>query len=189
MTELQNYIQTYFSLSKEDLEKVASMFQFETIEKGKFILKEGQYCQKLSFVKEGLIRVYAHRGGREVTQWISTKGYFVMDIYSFLFEQKSRWNLQTLTDAELFSITKTDYHRLQDLVPKWPLIEKQFIASCFVTLENRVFDHLSLSAEERYDKLFEENKELFNQVSLQYLASMLGMTPETFSRIRKKKLS
>lgn len=189
MTELQNYIRTYFSLSKEDLEKVASMFQYETIEKGDFLVKEDQYCQKMSFVKDGLIRLYAHKGGKEVTQWISTKGYFVVDIYSFLFDRKSRWNIQALTGAELFSITKTHYHQLQERVPKWPAIEKQFIASCFVILENRVFDHLSLSAEERYDKLFEENKELFNQVPLQYLASMLGMTPETFSRIRNKKLS
>lgn len=68
-------------------------------------------------------------------------------------------------------------------------MEKQFIAGCFVQLEDRVFSHLSLSAEERYDKLFENNKEIFNQVPLQYLASMLGMSPETFSRIRNKKIS
>jgi CRP-like cAMP-binding protein len=52
-------------------------------------------------------------------------------------------------------------------------------------LEDRVFGHLSLSAEERYLQFFNQNKELFNQVPLQYIASMLGMTPETFSRIRK----
>jgi CRP-like cAMP-binding protein len=56
-------------------------------------------------------------------------------------------------------------------------------------LENRVFDFISLTAEERYKKLFDTNRELFNQVPLQYLASMLGMTPETFSRIRRKMIS
>jgi hypothetical protein len=68
-------------------------------------------------------------------------------------------------------------------------MEKQFITSCFVAIEDRIFQHLSLSAEERYDELFEQNKELFNHVPLQYIASMLGMTPETFSRIRSKKIS
>jgi CRP-like cAMP-binding protein len=55
-------------------------------------------------------------------------------------------------------------------------------------LEDRIFSHLSMSAEDRYQFFFQHNKELFNQVPLQYIASMLGMTPETFSRIRKKSL-
>ncbi len=63
------------------------------------------------------------------------------------------------------------------------------MASCFIQLEDRIFSHLSLNAEERYHQFFENNKELFNQVPLQYLASMLGMSPETFSRIRNKKNS
>jgi CRP-like cAMP-binding protein len=75
------------------------------------------------------------------------------------------------------------------VVPKWNDFEKLFVSKCFVMLENRVFDFISLTAEERYKKLFDTNRELFNQVPLQYLASMLGMTPETFSRIRRKMIS
>ncbi|HEY5823130.1 MAG TPA: cyclic nucleotide-binding protein, partial [Cyclobacteriaceae bacterium] len=67
--------------------------------------------------------------------------------------------------------------------------EKLFMVRCFSIMEDRIFGHLSMSAEERYQFFFNQNKELFNQVPLQYLASMLGMTPETFSRIRKKQLS
>jgi CRP-like cAMP-binding protein len=74
-------------------------------------------------------------------------------------------------------------------VPKWNEFEKMFISKCFVVMESRIFDLISLSAEERYTKLFDQHRELFNQVPLQYLASMLGMTPETFSRIRKKMIS
>jgi CRP-like cAMP-binding protein len=73
------------------------------------------------------------------------------------------------------------------VVPKWPEIEKTFIARCFTVLEDRVMTHLSLTAEERYEAFFQYNPELFNTAPSQYLASMLGMTPETFSRIRKKR--
>ena len=66
------------------------------------------------------------------------------------------------------------------------ILDSHFIARCFTVLEDRVVQHLALSAEERYAQLWNFNKELFNQVPLHYLASMLGMTPETFSRIRKK---
>ena len=64
-------------------------------------------------------------------------------------------------------------------------IEKRFIIKCFAMTEDRVFSHLSMTAEERYDLYFEQHKELFNQVPLQYIASVLGMTAETFSRIKK----
>ena len=67
-------------------------------------------------------------------------------------------------------------------------LEKLFIVRCFSMMEDRIFSHLSMSAEERYNLFFESNRELFNQVPLQYIASMLGMSPETFSRIRKKQL-
>jgi hypothetical protein len=83
-------------------------------------------------------------------------------------------------------IDSKDYQRIGQVVPGWSELEKLFIAKCFTVLEDRVVQHLSLSAEERYVRLFNFNKELFNQVPLQYLASMLGMTPETLSRLRKK---
>jgi CRP-like cAMP-binding protein len=105
---------------------------------------------------------------------------------SFVFSQPSRWNIQALTDCELYVIDSNDYQNLGEIVPKWLELEKLFIAKCFTILEDRVLQHLAMSAEERYNQLFQFNKELFNIVPLQYLASMLGITPETLSRLRKK---
>lgn len=189
MEELQKYIHTYFGISNEDVPKVAALFSETVLKKGEYFIKKEQYCQKLSFVRNGYIRVFDSAGDKEITQWISSQGYFLTDLYSFIFKQRARWNMQAITDCTLYTIRTQNYEQLNRIVPNWADIEKQFIAGCFVTLEDRVFSHLSLSAEERYDHLFETNKELFNQVPLQYLASMLGMSPETFSRIRKKKNS
>lgn len=171
------------------MDKITSLFTETELKKGDYFTKSGQYCEKLSFVRSGFIRVFATANDKEVTQWISTKGYFITDLYSFNFKQRARWNIQALTDCELYTINKDNYALLNNLVPNWVEMEKQFIAGCFIQLEDRVFSHLSLNAEERYNKLFENNPELFNQVPLQYIASMLGMSPETFSRIRKKKNS
>jgi CRP-like cAMP-binding protein len=85
------------------------------------------------------------------------------------------------------TLSKKNYLKLCQEFPKWLDIEKRFIVKCFAMIENRVFSHLSMTAEERYDAYFEQNKELFNQVPLQYIASVLGMSAETFSRIRKRK--
>ncbi len=171
------------------MDKITSPFNESELQKGAYFTKSGQYCEKLSFIKSGYIRVFANFNEKEVTQWIATKGYFITDLYSFNFKQRARWNIQALTDCELYTIDKENYSLLKNLVPNWTAMEKQFIASCFVQLEDRVFGHLSLTAEERYDQLFKSTPELFNQVPLQYIASMLGMSPETFSRIRKKKIS
>jgi CRP-like cAMP-binding protein len=189
LTELQNYISSYFGITRENLEKVTSLFTESELKKGDFFIKPGQYCDKLSFVQSGFIRFFANSQDKEITQWISSKGYFVTDLHSFIFKQRARWNIHALTDCKLYTISKANFEELNNIVPNWAEIEKKFIAGCFTTLEDRVFTHLSLSAEERYDAFFESNKELFNQVPLQYLASMLGMSPETLSRIRSKRIS
>lgn len=190
MTALEGYIQSYFGVtSLADLKTIVSFFKPITLKKGDFLLKGGKRCDNLSFVQSGLLRMFAITDGKEVTQWISTKGYFSTDLSSFVFETPSRWIIQALVDTELYGISKEDYKKIGDLVPTWHELEKLFLARCFVILEDRIFSHLSMTAEERYNFFFENNRELFNQVPLQYIASMLGMTAETFSRIRKKHAS
>lgn len=187
MSELRQYIQTYFEVDNQNaLDVIGSFFHHETIKKGDYFLKTGKPCERLSFIRSGMLRIFVDTDGKEVTQWISTQGYFVTDLSSFVFETPARWNIHALVDTEVYSIAKADYVRLGELVSGWHELEKRFITKCFILLENRIFGHLSLSAEERYLAFYTENKALFNQVPLQYLASMLGMTPETFSRIRKK---
>jgi CRP-like cAMP-binding protein len=189
MTELESYIHHHFSITLDDCQKVSGLFKVETIDKGSYFLRAGKYCNKLSFIQEGILRVYVNLPDKEVTQWIGTAGYFMTDLHAFMYRNPSRFNIQALTDTRLFSIDYEEYLAMGKLVPKWHEVEKLFMGKCFVMLENRVFDLISMSAEERYQKLFDQNAELFNQVPLQYLASMLGMTPETFSRIRKRMIS
>ncbi len=190
MTELEQNIKSYFGIiQQDDLQTISSLFHRTIIKKGDYFLKTGEPCNKLSFIESGLLRIYTLTDDKEVTQWISTQGYFVTDLSSLLFESPARWTIQALTDSTLYTINREDYKKIGNLVPKWHELEKLFIAKCFTILEDRIFSHLSMTAEERYNFFFENNRELFNQVPLQYIASMLGMTPETFSRIRKKQLS
>jgi len=104
-----------------------------------------------------------------------------------VFNEPARWNIQALTDVEVMVLSKSAYDALGDKIENWTTLEKLFIVGCFAHLENRVNNHLSLTAEQRLDLYFESNKTLFNHVPLHYIASMLGLTRETFSRIRKKR--
>lgn len=187
MTELEQCIKSNFGVVKpEDLASILSFFKFTNMKKGDFLSKADRRCDNLSFVQSGLIRIFSISDNKEVTQWISTKGYFATDLASFVFETPGRWTIQALVESEVYAISKDDYKKLADIVPKWNELEKWFLVRCFMSLEERIFSHLSMTAEERYVYFFETNRQLFNQVPLQYLASMLGMTPETLSRIRKK---
>lgn len=190
MSELAKYIESYFGVAQaKELDNIVSLFKHTQIKKGDYFLKSGHTSDKLSFVQSGLMRLYVSTPEKEITQWISSKGYFVVDLSSFIFETPARWNIQALTNTELYTISKDDYNSIGKIVPQWTQLEKLFLVRCFTLLEDRIFSFLSMSAEERYQIFFTHNKELFNQVPLQYIASMLGMTPETFSRIRKKNFS
>ena len=185
--ELELYIKSYFGIVKSDeLKKISSLFKLTTIKKGDFFLKKGNQSSQLSFIQSGILRIFTETEDKEITQWISQKGYFVVDVSSFVFKTPARWNIQALVDTKLYTISQLDYNRLESLITKWSHLEKLFIVRCFSMMEDRILSHLSMTAEERYNLFFENNQELFNQVPLQYIASILGMTPETFSRIRKK---
>lgn len=188
MTELSSYIQNFFGAAEDELNTISSLFHEISLEKDEFFLRKGRRSDRLGFLRSGIIREFVVIDEKEVTKWISTEGYFIVDLSGFMFQHPARWNLQALSPSELFVIELDDYRKLGKLVPRWTELEKLFLSRCFAVLEDRVLSHLSMSAEERYRQLFAYNKEIFNQVPLQYLASMLGMTPETFSRIRKKML-
>jgi CRP-like cAMP-binding protein len=186
---LCNYLASYFGLFESDAQKIVDWFQPETIPKNEYFIRKGAYCHKLSFIKSGYFRIYDEHNGREITQWISSESDFVTEINSFFFGVPSQWNIQAISDCECYTISQSDYQRMGEEISNWNSLETKFMAKCFAMLENRVFSFLAMTAEERYGALFRYNKELFNNVQLHYLASMLGMTPETLSRIRRKAIS
>ena len=189
INELEYYIKSYFGVANaEDIQKISSLFKLVTFKKGDFFLEKSRQSKALCFVQSGVLRVFTTTEKKDITQWIAQKGYFVADLPSFVFESPSRWTIQALVDTEIYSISDVDYNKLETLIPKWNHLEKLFIVRCFSMMEDRIFSHLSMTAEERYYLFFENNKILFNQIPLQYIASVLGMTPETLSRIRKKAL-
>lgn len=171
------------------LNRLLACFKPESLAKGDYFLKSGQRCDRLSFVTTGLLRIYVQTDKKEVTQWVVSPGNFVTDLQSLYLSTPARWNIQALTNCTLFTLFRSDYEKIGEWLPEWHLLEKQFLAKCFITLEERIFSLLAYSAEERYRIFHEQMPELFKLLPQQYLASMLGMTAETFSRLRAKKFS
>jgi CRP/FNR family transcriptional regulator, anaerobic regulatory protein len=186
MQELEHYIKSNVSVTIEEAKVISTYFRTTLLKKGDYFVKAGRYCERLSFIKSGHIRVFVEATDREVTQWIAPPGYFITDLSSFVSRTVAKWNMQALTDCEILEISRDGYDQLGKEVPVWKDLDRLFIVKCFGMLEARIFNHLYMSTEERFSELMKTQPELFNIVPLQYLASMLGMTPETLSRLRKK---
>lgn len=189
MEELSSYLSAYFDTKSEESIKIASLFKEEQLSRNDFHTTFGERHGKLSFVKSGYLRVYKQTAEKEVTQWVSSPGEFTADLGVIMFDQPARWNIQALTNCELFTLDYTNYQLIQHQVENWAQIEKMFLAKCFMTIEDRVFNFISMTAEERYAFLCNSRPELLQNVPQQFIASMLGMTPETLSRVRKKVVS
>lgn len=189
MNELTNYISSYFDTESKSSNEIAKLFVEKKVVRNEFHTEMGSRYGALSFVKSGFLRIYRQADKKEITQWISSPGEFVADLNSLMFDQTARWNIQALTDCEIYTLDYRTYKDMKNHIENWQEIEKLFLAKCFMTMEDRIFSFISMTAEERYEFLSSVKPELLQHIPLQYLASMLGMTPETLSRIRKKIIS
>lgn len=186
MSEFKKNIIETFGFTENEFINIQDFFERKKIKKGEYFLKEGNYVKQMGFVEKGILREFLYINDKEVTKWFSTSGYFAVDLSGFLFDRKAKVNYQAMGDVEILTLSKENYDKIANKVPRWNKLEKMFLIKCFTVLEDRVITHLSMNAEERYNHFFNFNPELFNQVPLIFLASMLGMSPETLSRIRKK---
>ena len=186
MTELQKHINGYFQLTSEEYQQIESYFKRRTIKKGDYFLREEQFCREVGFIQSGILIESLNIGEKEITRWIFTAGHFVVDLPSFLFNQKTTVNYQAIEDTKLYVMGKHAFDKIGERIPRWRELEKLSLSGCSSALKSRLTTHLSMNAEERYNYFFQQNPGLFNKVPLIHIASVLGMSPETLSRIRKK---
>lgn len=186
-TKLITLLQNNWGLSISQIESILHLFTFEKLKKGDIHTQKGHNHPRLSIIMDGYLRVFASTSTKEVTQWIASPDELITDLSAFIFHQPARWNIQCITEVEMYSLSQQNYLQLSEIIENWSTVERQFISGCFLHLEDRVFSFIACSAEERYFELFNHQKKLFQQVPLNYIASMLGMSAETMSRIRAKK--
>lgn len=186
MQSLIHFLHSELGLPEDLIPTVTTFFREEDVEKKTFLTKKGATCQKLSWIERGYVRFFSHTEKKAVTHWIFGDGQLITDVASFYLQEPAKWNMQALTDLKMYSLSYDDFQALRKERPEWDGFEKLLLIRLMSAMENRVYALLSMSAEERYHYLFQSDSKMFNELPLQYLASMMGMSPETLSRIRAK---
>lgn len=186
MENLISFIQKDLDIPQKLVSTIIAYYRIERFSKNDFLVKKGGLCRKMCLIKEGYFRFFSYSDKKVITHWIFGSGQLVTDVASFFLQEPAKWNIQALMNTTAYTLAIEDYQKLRKAVPEWDNYEKLFLVKLMSALENRVYALLSMSAEERYQYLFASDSEMFNQLPLHFLASMLGMTPETLSRIRRK---
>ncbi len=186
MNKLKDFLADVLQVAPDLIPQVMSYYREETIDKNVYLAEKDCGCSKLYHIEEGYVRFFNYTEEKVITHWIFGPGQLVTDVAGFFLQEPAKWHIQTLTPVKASVLSYEDYQRLRSDIAPWDLQEKKLIIKLMAALENRVYALLSMNAEERYQYLYRSDSEMFNQLPLQYLASMLGMSPETLSRIRRR---
>jgi CRP-like cAMP-binding protein len=168
-------------------EKISHRFHRKQFNKGDYFVEEGKVALHMGFIETGQFQYYSiTESGEERTTYISLPNTFVASLLTYLTETPARENIRALTNTLVWVINKKDVVDLQHQIPGFKDFYIQLIEWQICCIDKAKFDLITLSAEQRYEKVMREEPELLQQVPLQYIASMLGITPRHLSRLRKK---
>lgn len=184
---LLNYFESLIPLNKEEKEMVTKSFHPRLYRKRQYVLQEGNICTQLNFVVRGCLRMYKidEQGATHILQF-AVENYWINDLGSFHSEKPSELNIDALDDTMVLQINHNDLISLYKQAPKFDRIFRVLIENSLVSLQKRLLQNISSTAEERYQSFLETYPHLVNRLSQSQIASFLGITPEFLSRLRNK---
>lgn len=183
---LKKKISEIISLNKEDIELIETFFKPMKIEKNVLLMEPGKTVRYAFFVNSGYIRYYkVADSGEELTIHLYAQNNFAASLNSFFSGLPSDEFMQTLTDCELLAISKDDLERLYSTNQKWQYFGRKLMEIFLIEKEQRIIDQISLTGQQKYLKLQKTSPEIIQNVQVKYIASFLGLQPESLSRIKK----
>lgn len=183
--QLYQSIHENVTLTDEEWEQCKNSFRPKRMLKRQFLLQEGDVCRQIAFIEKGALYSFSvdDKGTRNVMQF-GFDGWWIADLHSFFTETPSTLNIEVLEDAELLLIDHKNHEKLLKEIPAYERYQRIIIQNAYVALQQRVENTLGRTAEERYSRLIERSPQFMNRVPLNLVASYLGMSPETLSRVR-----
>ncbi|MEL6864907.1 MAG: cyclic nucleotide-binding domain-containing protein [Bacteroidota bacterium] len=185
MHPFRSYIHQYVILPEQDWQMIEKLIQRREIKKNDFLLREGQICRHLHFLERGLLRYFRLQDGQEKIKFFTFPPYLCTSQRSLNRQIPSRESIQAIEDSLLWDIPYSAIKPLRQLA-SWNQFILQLIREVQYFTEEIYVDMQGQLAENRYRRFLHESPEMVQRIPLQYLASFLGIAPQSLSRIRKK---
>jgi CRP-like cAMP-binding protein len=185
-SSLENHVKAYVSLSEDQVLALNSLAQYRKVRKNQYLLHEGRVAAMSSYVLSGCLRTYiTDNRGIEHILGFSTPGWWTGNLENFYNDEPSQLNIQAILDTEILFFTKETKEKL---FLSGAVFERYFrilTERSLIAFQARTLEILSLSAEERYWKFYNQYPELMLKLSQKYIAGYIGVTPEFLSRMKR----
>lgn len=180
---LKKFLSTYAAFTSEELDDIASRFKPKKVNTNQFLLTQGEVCKHLIFVEKGCLRLFYPDEEVEVSVWFSFAHSSAIDVQSFISEKPSNYFIQAIEDSEVLLLSKKELNQLYRRHPRMHQMMKNFWEDVVIHLLDRFTALQTTSAEQRYLDLLSKPAYM-KTIPLKYLASFIGVTPTSLSRIR-----
>ena len=182
---LKHFIESYISIPNEEWNAISSCFEKRIIEKDEIILEEGKICKYLYFIESGLLHFYINKNGNVITKFFTDAPYFFTSQVSFNSQKPALENIQAIEKSVIYQISYVKSDELFQL-KSWSEFGRKITQEVQFFTEQILEQLQTETAEMRYQSMQKNNPKLLERIPLKYLASFLGIAPQSLSRIRKK---
>jgi CRP-like cAMP-binding protein len=187
--KLKSFIDQLIRVTDDEWAAHKSLLRHEQVERGGFLLRPGQVCERVSFVAGGLVRSYKTIRDQDCTMFFAFTGDYVTDYSSFLTRTPSDTYLQALEPTDVVHLYYGDMQTGYEQYPVWQKYGRLIAEHIYILLAQRTNQLQTLSPEELYQTMLKETPRILEQVPQHYIASYLGIQPESLSRIRKRMMN
>lgn len=186
MDRLIENIKLYTPVNEQEARLLRNAVEKKVCQKNELIFTEGKISDEIYFVTKGCVRLFYNVDGNDRTAFFYTEGQFICAGESYTYNIPAIENYQAIEQTELFIFRKSNTELLLKKVPKFEIIARIATENELITSQKVIASFVTKSAEERYIDLLNTQGELFQRVPQQYIASFLGVSPETLSRIKAR---
>lgn len=185
-TPLENFLLQFYPFNEQQLQLISGQATTKAYQPGQYFSEAGRTAHEIGFVVSGVFRVcYFDKDGNEITKYFIDEGEFMVDLHSYQFQLPSTEYVQAVTACEVLVFKGQDWQALGHTITDWYKTEANIISRALIQKVNRLSPLVHEDAATKYDAFLTRYPGLANRIPLTYLASYIGITPQTLSRLRR----
>ena len=185
----KRYLDSKIQLSEADIAKIATISIVKKLRKWQYLLQADDIWKYNAFVTRGCLRTYTvdEKGGEHIIAF-AIENWWAGDRESLLSGEPSRFNIDAIEDTEVILIARNDFDRLCKEIPTFDKMVGEILGRSFISAQNRIHAAISYTAEQKYLNFIARHPDFATRIPQNMIASYLGITPETLSRVRNQTL-